>query len=175
MAGDPANASLWADADVYVGPLTAPNPADVDTAFGAEWDLVGLLDGDEGFTQSRDEQTGDHFAWGGVLVRTSRRNFKLTVGFTALEDNETTRELIWPGSTSSLLVVPRPERIRIAFETREGDKVKRLIAHYQAEVDVDGDIVDNESDLTAYGLIATIFPDADGNLFDIQETAAASS
>ena len=73
MAGDPSNARLWADADVYVSFDTeAANPADVDTPFGGDWDLVGLLDGDDGFTESRDEDVEDLFAWGGILVRTAR-------------------------------------------------------------------------------------------------------
>ena len=174
MAGDAANASLWTDADVYVAPTGTAIPADATTAFGVGWELVGLLDGDQGFTQSRSEDTADYYAWGGILVRTSRRNFKLTVSFTALEDNAVTRDLIWPGSTASTLVVPRPEQVLIAFETREGDTVKRLISANYAEISIDGDITDSETALTAYPLVATIFPDTStdpATLFDILETA----
>lgn len=174
MAGDPTNASIWPDADVFVGPLDADNPATVDDPFPAEWGLVGLLDGEQGFTQSREEETNDHYAWGGILVRTSRRNFKLTIGFTALEDNPETRELIWPGSPPGQLIVPRPVRLKVAFETREpvgeDEKIKRLISHHQAEITVNGDITDNESDLTRYELLATIFPSGDGVLLDEQVT-----
>lgn len=163
MAGDPSNASIWADADVYVGPTTASVPSDADTAFGVDWDLVGLLNGDAGFTDSVDEDVTDHYAWG-LLVRTSRKNFKLTRGFTVIEDNEVTRDLLWPGSTASKLYQPRPKRIRIAFETRDGTKTLRYIAAYQAEVGWDGDINWSEADLTAFPLIATIYPDtADTN------------
>lgn len=174
MAGDSANASLWADADVYIAPLATALPADASTAFGVGWELVGLLDGDQGFTQSRNEDTADHYAWGGILVRTSRRNFKLTVSFTALEDNDTTRDLIWPGSTATSLVVPRPAQVMVAFEMREGAKVKRLITANYAEVTVNGDINDNESALTNYPLVATIFPDTStdpATLLTVQETA----
>ncbi|WP_063763031.1 hypothetical protein [Streptomyces rimosus] len=173
MAGDPTKASLWTDADVYVGPLTAVNPATVDDPFPAEWGLVGLLDGDEGFTESRDEDTDDLYAWGGILVRTSRAHFKLTKSFVALEDNATTRSLIWPGSTETQIIVPKPARVKIGFETREGDTVKRLITAQYAEVDVDGDIQENETDLTAVTLVATIFPTSGKVLFDRQYTAGA--
>ena len=159
MSGDPSNATIWPDADVYIGGIDADNPSTVDDDFGVDWDLVGLLDGEAGFAQAREEEKDDHFAWGGILVRTSRRNFKQTITFTALEDNDTTRDLIWPGSDADELVVPRPARVKIGFEMREGDTVKRLISKYQAEVEIAGDIVDNEGDLTRYELLATIFPD----------------
>ncbi|KUJ69560.1 hypothetical protein ACZ90_10520 [Streptomyces albus subsp. albus] len=68
MAGDPSNASLWTDADVYVGPVTAANPANANAPFGSDWGLVGLLDGDDGMPESRDEDTDDKFAWGGILA-----------------------------------------------------------------------------------------------------------
>lgn len=173
MAGDPALAEIWADADVYTGALDATNPANPEDPFGAAWDLVGLLDGDEGFTQARDEDVNDLYAWGGILVRTSRRNFKQTVKFVALEDNDTVRDLVWPASTDTALYVPRPADIKVAFETREGSKIKRLISHYRAQVVVDDDIVDQESDLTKYTLLATIFPSADGWLFDRQSSEAS--
>lgn len=176
MAGDPANVALWADADVYVGDTDATDPADVDTEFGVEWELVGLLNGDDGFTDTRDEDVNDHFAWGGILVRTSRKNFKFTRKFTALEYNDVTRDLLWPGSSTGELVVPKPQlnRKKIAFETREGDVVHRLISKYQAEISVDGDVNTNETDLTQYPLVATIYPDADGVLFTEQQTETGS-
>lgn len=172
--GDPTKATVWPDADVYIAPLGTALPADVDAVFPAGWDLVGLLDGDQGFAHSREEDKSDRFAWGGILVRTSRKNFKTTVKFTALEDNDTTRDLIWPGSTGGDLVVPVPARVLVALETREADVVRRLISAYQAEVEVSGEIVDKEDDLTKYELVATIFPSSDKVLWTEQKTEAGS-
>lgn len=177
MSGDAQNASNWPDADVLIAPLGTALPADVDADFPVGWDLVGLLDGEAGFAQTREEEKNDFYAWGGALVRTTRRNFKQTVTFTALEDNETTRSLIWPNSPEGELVVPRPENILIAFELREGDKVKRLITANYAQVEINGDITDNEGDLTRYELIATIFPDTSESpfvLFVEQKTESGS-
>lgn len=176
MAGDPLKANLWTDADVYVSTnLSATLPANASTAFGVDWDLVGLLDGDEGFPESRDEDTDDKFAWGGILVKTSRNHFKLTKSFTALEDNDTTFSLLWPGSTATTIKVPRPARVLVAFETREGDKVRRLITSLYAEVSLDGDHGENETDLESATFTATIFPTADGDLFDRQTTPILTS
>jgi len=158
MSGTPANASVWADADVYVAAVGSTVPADVSTPFNGSWTLVGLLDGADGIEQARSQDVKDHYAWGGILVATSRKNFKLTQKFSVLEDNATTRGLIWPGSTATEIKVPVPGNILIAFETRTGGKVKRLISANYAQVDLDGSIKDSEEDLTKASLVATIFP-----------------
>jgi hypothetical protein len=171
VAGDPLKANLWTDADVYISTnLSATLPADADTPFGVDWDLVGLLDGDDGFPESRDEDTDDKYAWGGMLVKTSRNHFKLTKSFTALEDNDTTFALLWPGSTPTKIKIPRPARVLVAFETREGEKVRRLITSQYAEISLDGDHGENETDLESATFVATIFPTSDGDLFDRQTT-----
>jgi hypothetical protein len=172
MAGDTANASLWANADVYIGTsLAAVVPATVGTAFGATWGLTGLLDGEAGFVHTRDEESDDFFAWGGILVRTARRNFKQTVAFTALEDNAVTRDLIWPGSSATELVVPVPVPVKLALEKREGSVVHRLITTEHAIITLNGDITESEADLTKYELLATIYPTGAGALWTVQETA----
>jgi len=177
MASDPDKVNLWAYADVYfAADVAATNPATVATVFNGSWGHVGLLDGDEGFTHSRDVDSADFFAWGGALTKTSRRNFKHTAKFTALEDNATTKALLWPGSTTGSIVTPRPVAGKIAFETRdESGKIHRLISAYKALVEVDGDIKDTESDITKYGFMATIFPTTAGVLFVEQEAPSVVS
>lgn len=180
MAGDVNNASLWADADVYVADKGTALPATATDAFGAGWELVGLLDGDDGFTEAREEDEQDHFAWGGIIVRTSRRNFKLTRTFTALEDpavNATVRRLVYPGSSAGEIVVPRPEQVLMAFETREGSTTRRLITAEHAECSVDGDITESEAELSKYPIVATIYPDASvspARLFVVQSADDSS-
>jgi len=171
VAGDPLKANLWTDADVYISTnLSATLPANADTPFGGDWDLVGLLDGDDGFPESRDEDTDDKFAWGGILVKTSRNHFKLTKSFTALEDNDTTFSLLWPGSSATQIKVPRPAKVLVAFETREGGKVRRLKTANYAEVNLDGDHGENETDLESMTFVATVYPTGDGVLFERQTT-----
>lgn len=161
MSGDANNTNIWADADVYISTnLSAAIPANAGTAFGVDWTLVGLLDGGDGFEDDRNEDVKDHFAWGGKLVKQSRKNFKLTKKFTVLEDSTTTRSLIWPGSTATAIFKPVPVPIMIAFETRSGGKVTRLISKSYAKVEVDGKVKEGEDDLTKVTLTATIFPDA---------------
>lgn len=162
MSGTSADAHQWADADVYVSfNLAATIPANVATAFGSQWELVGLLDGDAGFTFSRNEDVNDHFAWGGVLMRTTRQHFKEEVKFTAFEWNDTTWRLRNPGSVAGSLVVPRPESILIGFQTTDTDtgEKHRLISAGHAQVSLDGDVTVTEADMSALPFVATIFPD----------------
>lgn len=166
MSGDPTNAHTWADANVFVTfDLDAAVPATIDNDFDASWDLAGLLNGDEGFTETRDEDVNDIYAWGGILVATTRRNFKMTKRFVALEYNDTVRALVYPGSDPGEIVVPRPVDCLLGFEVFTGDTKRRLITQYRAQVAVDGDLADNETDVSQYALIATIYPDANGVLF----------
>lgn len=175
MAGDVTKAALWGDADVYIGSKTAVNPVDEDTAFGADWDLVGLLDGDAGIVESREEDKADHYAWGGLLVRTSRKNFKMQRKFVCLERNAVTLGLVYPGSTGGVIKVPGRNYFKIAFETREGDVVRRAISSLYAEVDEVADITESESELVKYEITVTIYPNASKELFVIQPADPAAA
>ena len=173
---DPNNAAIWANADVYIAPLGSTIPADAGTAFNGSWTLLGLLDGGDGFVETRTEDVADHFAWGGILVRTSRKNFKLVKTFSVLEDNVTTRSLIWPGSSATQIVVPYPAKLMIAFETRDAyGKVRRMITQNYGQIQVAGNILDNEADLKKVNLEAVIYPDTAGILFQLQNKPTITS
>lgn len=167
MANDPSNAELWPNADVLVAPLGSPIPATENDAFSAAWKYVGCLDGDAGFPLARAVEKSDKFFWGGGLLRVTRKNFKLTQKFTAFEGgNEVVAGLAWPGSdlSTGVLKVPTPERILVAFELREGVKVKRLITEYQADVDLIGEVKDAESEVTANEFEVTFYPNSNFEL-----------
>lgn len=184
MAGDPNQAAVWANADVYVGALDATDPTD-GADFGGEWDLVGLLDGEDGFSESMSQDSTDHFAWGGILVATTRKNFKLTRSFTALEDNETVYDLIYPGHTLTFdgeggytgdLPVPDfGAKFKVAFQTRSGDTIKRVISKNYAQVDERGDSTEGEDDLAKRPITVAIYPDDQGLLFSTFKGAALFS
>lgn len=178
MGGTPENARLWANADVYIADsLATANPANVGAVFGAGWNQVGLLDGDDGMPEARDEDTDDKFAWGGILVRTSRSHFKLTKSFSALEDNAIVRSILWPGSTDSVIKVPVPIPRKIGFEVRDPGTgaVKRLITRNHAIITLDGDLDENETDLSKMTFAAVVYPDGNGVLFDRQAAPTITS
>lgn len=174
MSGNPANTNAWADADVYIAPLGSTLPASATDPFPAAWQLVGLLDGDTGFAQARNFDSQDSFAWGGVLMKTRRRNFKQTVKWACFEDNDVVRDLVWPGSTAGSLKVPNPTRMLIAFETTDDTRIRRLISANEADSLVTDDIVDSEGGVTKYMFETTIYPTSAGVLFTEQVSAYSS-
>lgn len=158
MSGSSDNVTIWTDAEVWVAPLGTALPADAAAAFPAGWTAVGLLDGDEGFAEDREEDKKEFHAWGGVLIGISRSKFKITKKFTTFEDNVVTRALAWPGSTATSTIVPVPIDQLVAFETIRGGKVRRKISSYKAQVELDGSIAEKETDPASMGFVATIFP-----------------
>lgn len=184
MSGDASNTSLWTDADVRVDwSLEGAEPTDSFTPYGAEWMLAGLLDGGEGFSESRDEETSEHFAWGGVLIKKTRGKHKRTIKFVALEDNLTTFRLLNPGSTRSAkdaegvtvskIKVPKYEDFSISFEVREGDTVRRRTVK-RATIETIDEMKDAEDAPSVYGVTIVIYPEADGTLYtDVSGPATA--
>lgn len=175
MTADADKVPQWRDCDVYVAPSGTAAPATVNTAFSASWDHVGYLDGEEGSKVTREwGEKNEHYAWGGDIVKTSRGKFKLTRTFTAIEDNETTRELLWPGSLpGGEHYAPVPVRQMIAFEFREGATVRREI---YADVEIEAsEWTDSETDITKVEFEVTAFPEADGTYYREQSTELPGS
>jgi hypothetical protein len=182
MAGDSKNTSIWAGADVFIAPLGTAGPTDVTTAWAtATWKAVGLLDGAEGFTEGREGDTSEKYAWGGILYRRTASKHKRTFKFVALEDNSTIFDLVNPGSTRStasgvrtgVIKVPTAgTRFAIGFELRDGTRVKRRFAK-NAEVMEIGEIKESEEDPTVYEITVVLFPESDGTLYRTVETDPA--
>jgi hypothetical protein len=175
MTGDAANTAQWAHADVFVASLGAAPPTDVTTAWGVAWEAVGLLDGDQGFTEQRSDDSNEKYAWGGLLVRRTKFKHKRQIKFVCLEDNDVTFGLLNPGSTrtedsptvgitQSVIKVPQQERIALGFEVRDGSVVRRRLVKNAEVVDI-ADVKDSESDVTAYEVTVVIYPEADGTLY----------
>ena len=174
MAGNPTNVKIWEDADVrilkpsdIVAPATVDTliPADVTTPFGGAWLLAGLLDGSDGFGESREWDETEHTAWGYGLIKVSSRNFKMTRTFTALEANVVTDYLYSPGDTATKVIVAKPAYVYLAFESTADDATKeRLITTMPARVTAP-ESNRNEEDLASREFTCNIFPNSDKELF----------
>lgn len=182
MSGNAKNTSQWEGADVYIAAGETAGPSDLTSPWASAWTAAGLLDGEEGFTEGRDEDTSESYAWGGILYRRTKSKHKRTIKFVALEDNAVTFRLRNPGSVrtatggvrKSKVVVPKSDSFAIGFELRDGDKVKRRTIK-RAEVSEVGEIKESETDPTVFEFTVLIFPEADGTLYEDVETDTESA
>lgn len=169
MAGNVNGPRLWEGADLYTAPEATALPATLTDAMSTTplWKAVGLLS-EDGASESRDEDSADYFAWGGKLVRTQRSKHKRTIQVTCLEDNLTVFGLVNPGGSTATtatgvntrtIKIPKSDRVAFVLELVDGAVTKRRhIPH--GEVTEVGEVTLSESDLQAYALTITIYPDA---------------
>ena len=184
MGGQPLNVDIWDNADVWIHRRLKQNgtpwtldeikPSGVGEGFdevaGADWELVGLLNGEAGFPEEVSFDESSYNAWGYGEILKSFRNRKLERKFTALERNAVTSYLESPGDTQQYVIDAKPARVFIAFETRTDDgKVKRRISTVPATVK-SGGRTDNEQDMASVEYTASIFPDSQKRRFLKQET-----
>ncbi|WP_410877359.1 hypothetical protein [Nocardia sp. A7] len=188
MAGNPLAVDIWDNADVWIHRATKEDgtpwtldeikPADVDEAFedvaGADWELVGLLSGEDGFPETVEFDESSYNAWGYGEIKKSYRNRRLERKFTALERNAVTEYLESPGDTVDYVIDAKPADVFIGFEVRTDDgKVKRRISTVPAKVK-SGGRTDNEQDMASVEYTASIFPDSQKRRFLKQETGVSA-
>lgn len=172
MAGDASNAALWQNADVYIAAANTSGPDNVTSSWSGSWSPVGLLDGEAGFAEARQEESNEIYAWGGLLVKKTKSKHKRTIKFVALEDNATVFDLLNPGSvratvdgvTTSVVAVPNIAEFAIGFETVDGTFVKRRVIK-RATVESVGEVSESEAGLTVYEITVAIYPETDGTLY----------
>lgn len=182
--GDTENTRSWSNANVYVafpdesGEYPAL-PEDASAEFPEGWDLVGLLDGGQGFTEATSETVTETNAWGNILISRMVSDQSTTKTFTAYETNDVTDRLRHiEDDDGTLKQFRKPaERVKIAFEKLDGSKsvTERQISANTAEVAINGDITETETTPAVLPFIATIFPGSGAELFIIQRTEAVSS
>ena len=116
------NVNLWKDAEVWVSDEDTATVAP-DGTFGADWAFVGLLAEGSPIGREQDADRNDINSFGGKKQMTDVVFRKDTRTFDAIEDNATTYELLWPGSTYvengvSVKMTPREAASKvIAFKT----------------------------------------------------------
>lgn len=182
--GDTENTRSWSNARVLVAfPDESgeypENPATIADEFPAGWELVGLLDGGQGFTEATSETVTETQAWGNILISRMVSDQSTTKTFTAYEVNAVTDRLRHIENDGGVLTQYRKpaERVKVAFEKLDGSKsvTERQISSNTAEIAVNGDITETETTPAVLPFIATIFPGSELELFDIQRTAEVGS
>lgn len=172
MSRNPGNAVIWTDAHIWLALGNKPRPAlpasadiEVDEQV---WLEFGILDGDAGIGEDRTNDETKHYGWGIGLIKVGRKNYELTRTFSCLEDNAQTRSILWPGSTNTKLLMPKPVSAWLGFDTIGDDgRRERLWTTRPAELTVPSN-ARNESDITKIEITANIFADGESVLFDRQ-------
>jgi hypothetical protein len=171
MSGDTDNPRIWINADVLVAPVGTTAPTNLTGAWNVAFEALGLLS-EDGMTEARDADVTDHFAWGGIHIRTTRSKFKRTFVVTALEDNPVVFDLVNPGSeasttggvTTRTVKVPESDPRAFGFELVDGAITTRRIIP-RGEVTAVAEVKSSDSDMTMYQLTITVYADADGVLY----------
>lgn len=172
MAGNTANTHAYEDApDLYSAATGTTFP----TTLAAAWTgftAVGLL-GEQGLTESRSQDTSDHYAWGSILLRTIKSKHKRTFKAVLLEDNAAAFGLINPGSTTATAtgIDTRTVKIPVAnikafgFDLKDaGGSVKRILVP-TGEITEVGDVVYSDGEVTGWEVTITVYPAADSTLY----------
>lgn len=173
MARNADNANIWADAWVYLAAgTTRPTlPTDIDVAMGVTWLDVGLLNGDDGIGEERSSDETKHYGWGAGLIKKGYKNFEVSGTFNILEDNDVTREIIFPGSSDTKIVMPKPVFRWLCFETQSDiEKKERQFSTKPVQLWVPNNNR-NESDITKWEVQYSLFANGVGELFDRQVAA----
>lgn len=170
--GDTENPRIWVNADVYVAPVGTAGPTDIDTALNGAFDALGLLS-EDGMTESRDQEQTDHYAHGGILVRTTKSKHKRTMVVTALEDNPTVFGLANPGSsavtaagvtTRTVKIPNQPDPRAFVLELVDGDITRRRYIP-RGEVTEVGEVTIADDEMEMKELTITIYPDENSVLY----------
>lgn len=173
MARDADNVNIWRDAWIYVSAdATRPAlPTDIDAAMPAGFLDVGLLNGDDGIAEERSNSETKAYGWGAGLIKKSFKDFEVGGTFSILEDNEVTRAIIFPGSTATKIVMPKPVYRWLAFETQSDvEAAERQFTTKLAQLWVPNNNR-NEADITKWEVQYSLFANGANELFDRQVTA----
>lgn len=172
MAGNTANTHAYQDApDLYSAATGTTFPATLAAAWTG-FTAVGLL-GEDGLTEARDQDSSDHYAWGGILLRTIRSKHKRTFQVVLLEDNATVFGLINPGSTTATATGVDTRTVKVpvgnikafGFDLKDGGAAVKRILIPTGEITDVGDVVYSDGDVTGWEATITVYPAADGTLY----------
>lgn len=169
--GTTANPRIWVDSTVYAGAIGTTAPTDTTTALNVAFKDLGFVT-EDGFTEQREQDTKDHYATGGVLIRTTRSKHKRSFKVTTLESNENAFPLINPGSTQSTttglttraIYVPEPLEKAFVLSQMDGSYKRRLHIARGEVVEV-AEIKAGDEDMVMFELTINVYPSSAGLLY----------
>lgn len=169
--GTTANPRIWVDSTVYAGAVGTTAPTDTSTSLNAAFKDLGFIT-EDGLTETREQETKDHYASGGVLIRTTRSKHKRSFKFACLESNQYVFPLVNPGSsqatntgtTTRSVVVPEPLEKAWVLQQADGSYIRRIHIARGEVVEV-AEIKASDSEMVMFELTVNVYPSAAGVLY----------
>lgn len=137
------------------------------------WQFSGLIDDKKGIPLTPTIEVKEYDAFGHPKFRVKLLRGKLITGFTALESNTTTQQVVLPGSASNKIGTPRNVQVYVLYrfvddDTTVGSRVWVTLTAAPVELKAHSGIIDGE--MTWAELAVHHTTDANNDIFQIVQT-----
>ncbi|GLE58603.1 hypothetical protein NJBCHELONAE_39130 [Mycobacteroides chelonae] len=172
----PDKAEVWLVLASDVDDITDMIPDDPNADLDAlHWGFSGLVDDKKGIPLNPSIEVKPFNAFGHPRFRVKLKNGTLETGFTALETNKVTKQIVLPGSASNKIGMPKDVQIYVLYRyvdegTQQGQIVWVTLTPAPVEVKSHGGIIDGE--LSFAELVVHHTADAAGDVFEIVDASA---
>lgn len=158
---------------IYRAPKTATIPTTADAALTGDYKCLGYIS-EDGITNSNSRESDSFKAWGGDTVLTNQTSYTDTFQFKLLEvlnadvlgtaygEDNVTGSSLATGISVKANSKELTNYIWVIDMIMNGDTLNRVVIP-DGKISAVGDTVYSGSDLVAYDVTVTAFPDTDGN------------
>jgi len=183
---NPDASHIWDEAEVYILPKSALAGAPIEgsafeptsvnqdfTSLG--WLYVGLIDAKKGIPVKPDGEVKEFDAFGFPSYRTKFSKGKLKTGFSALEDNAVTAQIVLPGSVAGKIGIPKDLQFYVLYRTVDlglSDVVRMSLRPALLELTDHSGAIEGEQEM--YEFTAHHSPDGNKDIFKTIGAAATT-
>lgn len=168
----PDQAEVWLALKADVADIASMIPATADADLDAlGWKFSGLIDDKKGIPLDPSIEVKEYDAFGHPNFRVKLKKGKLKSGFTALETNSVTRQIVLPGSAPNRIGIPKDVQIYVLYRFVDEDMTRVWVSLTPAPVETKshGGIIDGE--LSFAELVVHHTADAAGDVFQTFDNA----
>jgi hypothetical protein len=172
----PDQAEVWLILKSAVSDPTTLIPATPGADLGAlGWQFSGLIDEAKGIPLNPTIEIKEYDAFGHPIFRVKARKGKLITGFTALETNATTKQIVLPGSTSMKIGAPKNIQAYVLYrfvdnDVSNGTRVWVTLTAALMELKAHGGILDGELSWAEIAVHHTT--DANNDIFQVVDATS---
>lgn len=171
----PDQAEVWLALKSDVSDIASMMPATVTDDLATKgWKFSGLIDDKKGIPLDPSVEVKEYDAFGHPTFRVKLKKGKLKSGFTALETNSVTRQIVLPGSTSNKIGIPKDVQIYVLYRFVDEAVTRVWVSLTPAPVETKshGGIIDGE--LSFAELVVHHTADASGDVFQVLDNAGTT-